>query len=140
MLNASLGKPGDREGDATFWKHGHGCSPANDCGKRNAVHSKRARLLKRDSLSPFLETTNFLEKKTDCLREVSKEGELSVEKHHHSTHSSTGPDPGCPSETSTAAGEEVISDVHCNLEGTSSNLMSIRLFMPRDLLTTLFLF
>lgn len=27
-----------------------------------------------------------------------------------------GPDPGCPSESSTAAGEEVISDVLCNLE------------------------
>lgn len=59
MLNASLGKPGDREGDATSWKHGHGCFPANDCGKRNAVHSKRVQVLKRDSLAPFLETTKY---------------------------------------------------------------------------------
>lgn len=28
-----------------------------------------------------------------------------------------GTDPGCPSETSTVAEEEVISDIHCNLEG-----------------------
>lgn len=52
-----------------------------------------------------------------------------------------GTDPGCPSETSAAAEEEVISDKLSIVtwRGTSSNLMSLRLFMPRDLLALLFL-
>lgn len=73
MLNAALRKPGDREGVVTSWKHGQGYSPANDCGKRKAVHSKRIRLLKRNSLAPFLETTKYW-RKENKLSERGEQG------------------------------------------------------------------
>lgn len=73
MLNAALWKPEDQEGVVTSWKHDLGYSPANDCGKRKAVHSKRIGLLKRNSLAPFLETTKYW-RKENKLSERGEQG------------------------------------------------------------------